>query len=67
MGEKDHDREREYSPNPEYNEPIREHPEAERARLYRQHRIAGSLDTYYQMYPLDRPPSRDPGDRGRGR
>ena len=33
----------------------REHPEAERARLYDYHRRAGSLGTYYDMYPTDRP------------
>ena len=65
MGEKDRDRERDYSPNPPFNEPIREHPEAERARLYRQHKAAGTLGTYFMMYPLDRPPGRD--DYGRGR
>jgi hypothetical protein len=56
VGDKDHDRENEYSPNPEFNRRIPpEHPEAERARLYRQHRAAGSLETYFAMYPLDRP------------
>ena len=65
MDEKDRDRERDYSPNPAFNEPIREHPEAERARLYRQHKAAGTLGTYLMMYPLDRPPELE--DRGRRR
>ena len=64
MDEDEQDRDRDYSPNPPYNEPIREHPEAERARLYRQHRAAGTLGTYFMMYPLDRPPGRD-RDNGR--
>lgn len=48
------------SPNPPYNEPIREHPEAERMRLFDYHRRAGTLGTYYDLYPLDRPPVREP-------
>ena len=58
MGDMDKDHEAE-SPNPPFNEPIREHPEAERARLHDYHRRAGTMETYYMMYPLDRPPSRE--------
>jgi len=60
MGEKDKDREREYSPNPDYvRSAPREHPDAERSRLYQYHRAAGTMELYFEMYPLDRPPSRD--------
>jgi hypothetical protein len=38
---------------------IEERAEIERMELYRYHRAAGSLGTYYMMYPLDRPPERD--------
>ena len=55
----DKDRDEEYSPNPPFNEPIRETPDEERARLYRQHREAGTLGTYFDLYPLDRPPGHD--------
>ncbi len=41
------------SPNPPYQS-IREQLEAERARLYDYHRRAGTMGTYYDMYPLDR-------------
>jgi hypothetical protein len=55
MGARDKDREKEYSPNPDFNRPINEHPEATRARLHDYHRRAGTLGTYYEMYPDDRP------------
>lgn len=67
MGEKDHDREREYSPNPDFNRPVREHPEATRARLYDYHRRSGTLEMYYEMYPSDRPHARASQERDGGR
>ena len=60
MGEKDHDREREYSPNPDFNRPKpRETPAAQRAADYEYHRINGTLGTYYLMYPWERPVERE--------
>lgn len=55
MGEKDHDRDKEYSPNPPFaiGIPDNEHPDATRARLYDYHKRAGSLGTFYEMYPRD--------------
>ena len=32
---------------------------ARRAQLYATHKARGTLDTYYQLYPDERPPSRD--------
>lgn len=58
------DQEQDNSPNPPLNEPIRETRDQERMRLYRQHRDAGTLETYFDLYPLDRPPGRD-RDNGR--
>jgi hypothetical protein len=55
----DKDRDEDTSPNPPFIEPNYEHPEAERTRLYRQHRAAGTLGTYFDLYPLDRPPGHD--------
>ena len=55
MGEKDYDREREYSPNPDFNEPIREHPDTARALDYAYHKAAGSLGDYYAAYPAECP------------
>jgi hypothetical protein len=55
MGEKDHDREREYSPNPPHviGRPANEDPDAVRAELYQYHKRAGSLGAFYAMYPRD--------------
>jgi hypothetical protein len=61
MGEKDGDREKDYSPNPPFviGWGNAEHPDAEKARLHDHHKRAGTMETFYEMYPLDRPPSRD--------
>ena len=55
MAEKDHDWHRQYSPNPELmvGKPDNEHPDAARARLYDYHKRAGTLATFFEMYPRD--------------
>ena len=55
MGEQDYDRAREYSPNPDFNEPVREHPDTVKALAYAYHKAAGSLGDYYAAYPGDHP------------
>ena len=59
MGEKDHDREREYSPNPDFNGPKRVSLEAQKVASFEHHKNAGSLGTYYDLYPEDRPVERE--------
>jgi hypothetical protein len=55
MAETDDDRDRHSSPNPELRigRPDTEHPDAARARLYDYHRRAGTLATFFEMYPRD--------------
>lgn len=49
-------REEKPSVNPEYNRPVREDDEELSAWLFRHHKAAGSLETYYDLYPQKRPP-----------
>jgi hypothetical protein len=53
MAEKDYDWHRQYSPNPDFKIgiPDNEHPDVTRARLYDYHKRAGSLATFFEMYP----------------
>jgi hypothetical protein len=60
------------SPNPDFNRPLPpEHPDARKARLHAWHSACGSLGTYYDLYPEDRPaqpdPKPEPKPRGRSR
>lgn len=52
MSGKDHDWQRQDSPNPDFaiGKPG-EHPEVTRGRLYEHHKRAGSLETFYELYP----------------
>jgi hypothetical protein len=65
------DRKQDDSPNPDFNRPLpREHPDATKVRLFRWHQARGSLGTYYDLYPEDRPAQPDPTPsppRGRSR
>ena len=54
------------SVNPPHNLIDHEKPERERLRLYFYHKNAGTLDVYYQLYPLDRPVEPEPRPGGRG-
>ena len=45
----------EYSPNPDFNEPVREHPDTVRALAYARHKAAGSMGDYYAAYPGECP------------
>jgi hypothetical protein len=62
-GEKEREEELEFekSPNPRPFKPNRpEHPAVTKARLFRLHSARGSMGTYYDLYPEDRLPEREP-------
>jgi hypothetical protein len=72
--EKDIEEELEFdkSPNPKPFRPDPpEHPAARKARLFQWHYAKGTMGMYYDMYPEDRPPEREPvpapQPRGRSR
>jgi hypothetical protein len=72
-GEKERDEELEFekSPNPKPFSPNpAEHPAAAKARLFRWHYGRGTMGTYYDLFPEDRPAEPEPrptSPRGRER
>jgi hypothetical protein len=49
------------SPNPDFNRPSPpESREARKARLFQWHYNRGTMEMYYDMFPEDRPPKREP-------
>ena len=44
---------------PAIGAPDREKPEAVKARLYQEHRVRGTLGTFYDLYPDERPRARE--------
>jgi hypothetical protein len=69
MGEKDKDREKEYSPNPDFNRPKPRETPAEQMAADREWCIAnGTPEMFYSWYPWARPPERERhgGRGGRG-
>jgi hypothetical protein len=60
-GGTERDDEFEQSPNPELFKPHpAEHPAAAKARLFAWHYARGSMGTYYDLYPEDRPAEAEP-------
>ena len=62
------------SPNPDFNRPSPpQSAAAEKRRLFQWHSARGSMGTYYDLFPEDRPPKREPEpapapkQHGRGR
>ena len=55
MAKNEKDWHEQYSPNPDHviGKPDNEHPDAARARLYDHHKRAGTLATFFEMYPRD--------------
>ncbi len=51
--------------NPPHNTIRHEDPALAKLRLYWDHKRADTLDTYFAMFPDERPPSRD-SDKERG-
>jgi hypothetical protein len=68
MGAKDKDRERDYSPNPDFNRPrwrkesLGEQMAADSAWC----KAAGTPEMMYELYPFTRPPEPQKRSRGRG-
>ncbi len=60
-------RRRDDNVNPPHNFVHQESPATAKARLAQYHRANNSMEMFYDLYPEDRPPTRQPADRGRER